>query len=240
MNDPADYCRQVETYLCRKNEGHLVRIVGPAFEQVRSWAERGVPLRIAFRGIDRYCERYYAKGPRRRPVRIEFCEDDVLDAFEDWRRAVGGAGFTAPETDGDAAQDGGRTTARKPSLPAHVERVQARLRHLLERDSFSPALNARLTQLLGRLDDVRDTAQGARGSAREAVIAHLGSLDAELMTAAAAELEPAVAERLRQEAAEEIRPFTGRMPADARVQALSAAETRLIRDTLALPVIAFE
>ena len=90
--DPADYCRQIETYLCRKNEGHLVRIVGPAFEQVCGWATRGVPLRIAFRGIDRYCERYYAKGPQRRPVRIEFCEADVLDSFDDWRRAVGVTG----------------------------------------------------------------------------------------------------------------------------------------------------
>ena len=72
--DPAEYCREIEAYLCRKNEGHLIRIVGPAFEQVCGWAQLGVPLKIAFRGIDQYCERYYAKGPRRRPVRIEFCE----------------------------------------------------------------------------------------------------------------------------------------------------------------------
>jgi len=68
--DPADYCRQIEAYLCGKNEGHLIRIVGPAFEMVCGWAQRGVPLKVAFRGIDRYCERYYAKGARRRPVRI--------------------------------------------------------------------------------------------------------------------------------------------------------------------------
>ena len=59
------------------------------FEQVSGWAAQGVPLAVAFRGIDRYCERYYAKGPRRRPVRIEFCEADILELFDDWRRAVG-------------------------------------------------------------------------------------------------------------------------------------------------------
>ena len=67
----------------------MIRIVGPAFEQVCAWAARGVPLRVACRGIDRYFERDYAKGPRRRPVRIEFCEADVLDVFDEWRRAVG-------------------------------------------------------------------------------------------------------------------------------------------------------
>ena len=28
----AEYCREVENYLCRKNEGHLVRIIDPAEE----------------------------------------------------------------------------------------------------------------------------------------------------------------------------------------------------------------
>src|SRR4026207_458118 len=89
--DPAEYSREIESYLCRKNEGHLIRIVGPAFEQVCGWANLGVPLKVAFRGIDQYCERYYAKGPRRRPVRVEFCEADILDPFAAWRRAGGGA-----------------------------------------------------------------------------------------------------------------------------------------------------
>jgi hypothetical protein len=79
----------VEAHLCRKNDGHLIRIVGPAFEQVCGWAVRGVPLTVAMRGIDRYFERYYAKGPRRRPVRVEFCEADVMDVFDEWRRALG-------------------------------------------------------------------------------------------------------------------------------------------------------
>ena len=97
-----DYCRQVEAYLCRKNDGHLIRIVGPAFEQVCGWAAKGVPLTVAMRGIDRYFERYYARGPRRRPVRIEFCEADVMDVFDEWRRALGittadAAGSETPE-----------------------------------------------------------------------------------------------------------------------------------------------
>ena len=79
-----EFCRAIESYLTRKNDGHLVRIVGPSFERVRGWADMGIPLKVVFAGIDRYFERYYAKGPRRRPVRIDFCEADVLDVFDDW------------------------------------------------------------------------------------------------------------------------------------------------------------
>ena len=88
VESPEEYCRQLESYLCRKNDGHLIRIVGPAFEQVCGWATRGIPIKVACRGIDRCFDRYYARGPRRRPVRIEFCEADVLDVFDEWRRAV--------------------------------------------------------------------------------------------------------------------------------------------------------
>ena len=89
---PDAYCREIEAYLTRKNDGHLIRIVGPSFARVCGWAEQGVPLKIAYAGIDRYFERYYAKGPRRRPVHVDHCEHDVLDVFDAWRRAVGVTG----------------------------------------------------------------------------------------------------------------------------------------------------
>ena len=87
--DVESYCRDLEAYLCQKNDGHLIRITGPAFERIEGWAQQGIPLKVAEAGIDRYFERYYRKGARRRPVQIVFCEADVLDAFDDWRRAVG-------------------------------------------------------------------------------------------------------------------------------------------------------
>src|SRR5262249_49462944 len=86
--EPVEYCREIETYLCRKNDGHLIRVVGPSFEVVSGWEARGVPLKIAFEGIDRYFERYYRSGPRRRPVKIDFCDADVLDVFDEWKRAT--------------------------------------------------------------------------------------------------------------------------------------------------------
>ena len=52
------YCRQIEAYLCRRNEGHLIRVVGPSFDLVSKWAIDGVPLKVAFQGIDRTVERH--------------------------------------------------------------------------------------------------------------------------------------------------------------------------------------
>src|SRR5687767_6827595 len=167
VSDPADYCREVEAYLCRKNDGHLIRIVGPAFEQVCGWATRGIPVKIVFRGIDRYFERYYAKGPRRRPVRVEFCESDVLDVFDDWRRAVGVGTAAAPSDGGSADEDRG-AAPRRGSLSAHLERVIARLTAL--RAGADRSLDSTVDEIVRELDAARAGSKGLRGKWREALL----------------------------------------------------------------------
>ena len=230
MTDPAEYCRAVESYLCRKNEGHLIRIVGPVFEQVSGWAAQGVPLAVAYRGIDQYCERYYAKGQRRRPVRVEFCEADVLALFDDWRRAVG-VGTAQPE-----ATDGVRE--KHDSLPAHLDRVIARLTAARARVSASFA--ARLESVVRELDAARADARHARGEARAVLLARLTTLDRELLQSARQELDEARRMALAAAAAADIAPFAARMAADARAQATEAAFERVLRDAMGLPVLVHE
>lgn len=232
VDAPEEYCRQLESYLCRKNDGHLIRIVGPAFEQVCGWATRGIPMKVACRGIDRYFERYYAKGPRRRPVRIEFCEADVLDAFDEWRRAVGVP--AAADTDG-----GVDDTVRKPSsLPAHLERVVARLTSL--RAGEDRSLDAALDAVVRELDGARAAAKNIRGDARERLLDRLRVLERELLQAARARLDASTMADIEREAELELASFRERMPADAYQRSREACIDRIVRDRVRLPVLAFE
>jgi hypothetical protein len=239
--EPADYCRQVETYLCRKNEGHLIRIVGPAFEQVCGWAMQGVPLTIAFRGIDQYCERYYAKGPRRRPVRIEFCEADILDLFDNWRRAIGA---TAAATSGGRAEstppESEAATGRRDTLPAHVDRIVTRLTGARAGGGRSEAFDRLVDEAIREIDRIRPSAKQARGDDRLKLIERLAELDRTLVAAAAAELGDTRAAALRREAEAEIAPFATRMSADAHGRAADVAFERLVREEVGIPVVSFE
>jgi hypothetical protein len=236
--EPAEYCRQLETYLCRKNEGHLIRIVGPVFEQVSGWAMQGVPLTIAFRGIDQYCERYYAKGPRRRPVRIEFCEADILDLFDTWRRAVGVTGTADGEPQAGASSD--TAGAHRDTLPAHLERVITRLTGLRAGGGRSDGFDRLADRAVREIDLMRGAAKHARGSDRRALIERLAALDSTLVSAATAELGEMRGAALHAEAEAEIAPFAARMAADARAHAVSIAFERLVRDEVGLPVVTFE
>jgi hypothetical protein len=185
-----------------------------------------VPFKVACRGIDRYFERYYARGPRRRPVRVEFCDADVLDVFDEWRRAVG-----VPAV--DAAPE-----SKHGSLPAHLERVIARLTSLRAGDArpFDPVLD----ELIRELDAARGAAKGLRGEARHAFIERLRTLDSELIAAARAACDPHTIDELLAEADRELSPFRARMPASAYEQSREACVNRLVRDRLRLPVVAFE
>jgi hypothetical protein len=235
--EPPEYCREIETYLCKKNDGHLMRVVGPSFELVSGWAERGVPLKVAFRGIDRYFERYYREGPRRRPVRIDFCEADVLDVFDEWRRAVGLTAATAAGTDtGDAETE--PRAARGPSLPAHLERVLLRLTTARVKGVLGEAADPALDRVSAELDVARASAGGVRGQARRALLERLADLDAQLLTIARRSLPDAELHAIERSADEELAPFKPQMAPDAYARARVAAVDRLIRERAGLPTVA--
>src|SRR3954469_25162924 len=170
---PEEYCRQLELYLCRKKDGHVIRMVGTAFEQVCGWATRGIPIKVACRGLDRYFERYYARGRRRRPVRIEFCEADVLDVFDEWGRAVG-VPAAAESVDAESSR-------KHASLPAHLERVIARLTSLRAGDDRS--LDVITDAVARELEPARAAAKSLRGEPRQRLLERLRVLEGDLLQA---------------------------------------------------------
>jgi hypothetical protein len=229
----ADYCREIEGYLCRKNDGHLIRVVGPSFDLVSRWAAEGVPLKIAFAGIDRYFERYYRQGPRRRPVRIDFCEADVLDVFDEWRRALG---FPASVVSPQPSVEGRQSSV---SLPEHLRRVVLKLTAALATGSGDPAWDDVLDRAARELDVARESARGLRGAARQVLIDRLTALDRDLLRAARMSLNETSRTALTREADEELAGFRASMPADAFARALEAAIDRQVRERFGLPTITF-
>jgi hypothetical protein len=243
--EPVDFCRAIESYLCQKNDGHLVRVTGPSFDVVSGWAARGIPLKIAFQGIDRYFERYYRQGPRRRPVRIDFCDADVLDVFDEWLRALGlprrsladeggpGEGESRRSPDGEGGPGG------VGSLPAHLQRVLLRLTSARALGSLTDEFEDLLDRVARELDAARASARGVRGPARQALLERLATIDRELVAMARRSLAAAALLELERDAADELASFRERMTPEAYARARCAAVDRLIRNRLQLPTVAF-
>lgn len=239
MTDVRQYCREVEGHLTRVNAGHLVRIVGPGFELVRRWADQGIPLSVVFRGIDLKADRQHAShgGEERaaklsRPLRIEFCEADVRDVYEGWRRAVGLPAPRVPEA--DTTPD---TVARRPSLTKHLDRAIDRLARAGGSVNLPEALRDAVGGVLGELGVVRESAKGARGPVRAELVHQLTDLDRQLLAAARAAAAPPALDALAHEAENELAPFRDRLPADAWQTAVEATVDRLLRDQFGLPTL---
>ena len=228
--DPGSYCRDVESHLCRRNHGHLIRIVGPAFDLVCGWGARRIPLSVVFKGIDRAVQRRDAKGTQRRPIRVEFCESDVLELFDEWRRAVGlgsdSGGLTPPGP------------VRRLSLVAHVERVITGLSNWSRSAACPPELVELVRQIANRLYGLKSAAQTARGKIREEVLDQLIEFEKELMKASWETVDDTLEITLRVEAERELEPFRNRMPPAAFQQSVTAGRDRLLRERLKLPRIA--
>ncbi len=233
----AEFCREIETYLCRKNDGHLIRVTGPSFDLVAHWAEEGVPLKVAFAGIDRYFERYYRSGPRRRPVRIDFCEADVLDVFDEWRRATGVTTRSTVDSQQSTVVDSQQST--KQSLPAHLQRVVLKLTAARTSGALGPEFDDLIDRVARELEEARADARGVRGERRRQLVDRLTALDRELLEHARAGLDEAAREELTREADAELAPFKAGMTADVFARARDAAIDRLVRDRFRLPTVAF-
>jgi hypothetical protein len=235
--EPGEYCRRIEAYLCRKNDGHLVRIVGPSFERVTGWARLGIPLKVAFQGIDRAFERYHGKDRRRRPIHIDFCEADVLESFEAWRRAVGAS---IAESARESGGDDRAPTRRRLSLTAHLDRVLVRLSSFLAAQASPPDLRALVERVAHEVGGLRDGARGLRGNARREVVDRLASLDRELVEGALRLAPDGLVAEARAAAREELVSLRDRMAESAYDETLRRLSAREIRARLQLPTLALD
>ncbi len=248
---PAEYVRAIEHHICQKNDGHLIRIVGPSFDVVCRWERDGVPLKVALRGIDRYFERYYRQGARRRPVRVEFCDTDVLEVFDEWRRAVGiaarGAGESTPRfgdaappaAPGGALEDAATGDRHSPSLPAHLERVLLKLSSARALGRLGADMDGLLDRVADELDRSRTQARGLRGEPRRALIQRLADIDRALLDAALAALSDGERAALAGEADAELAGYRVRMAPEAYVRAHQRLIDHLVRERHGLPVVSF-
>lgn len=253
--DVGAYCRRVEDHLTRTNAGHLVRIVGPGFELVRRWAELGVPLSVVFRGIDMKAERH-REGQSHRPLRIEFCESDVRAVFDNWRRAVGfstGARATDDSENGapgvtDGApglQTRGLKTPgsiepdpepKRPSLTRHLDRAIDKLSRIGGRLELAPELRDACDRILQELVAMRDAASGSRGAARDAFVAKLPPLEADLAEIVRVHAPAGLRAAARSDAEADLQMYR-RLSADVWQRSVDVTTDRLLRDRLGLPLL---
>jgi hypothetical protein len=123
-------------------------------------------------------------------------------------------------------------------LPAHLERVLARLTNARVKGTLGSDADDLLDRISTELDGARAAARGLRGDARRLLLDRLAALDTEVLSIARASVGAADLAALEREADDELAAFRALMAADAYARARAAALDRLLRERAGLPVIA--
>jgi len=182
-------------------------------------------------------------------VKIDFCEADVLDAFDEWKRAVlvGSresvvSGRESIVADRESMTGRGTDAGVRSgvSLPAHLERVVLRLTSARARGVIGPELDGLLDRIAHELDFARTEARGVRGEARQALIARLAALDRELVAEVTRALPQSAQNALAREAEDDLKAFRTAMSDAAFARARAAAIDQRVRERFALPVVRYD
>jgi hypothetical protein len=233
--DLGRYCRRIEEHLARVNGGHLVRVVGPAFELVRHWHGEGVPLSIVLRGVEDKAARHKA-GRSTRALRLEFCEPDVRAVFDEWRRAVG-VSRLAEETPDAATAVEEVPDRRRPSLTRQIDRAIDKLAHAAGRLESAVDVREEASRVLDQLAALREEARHARGVEARRELAHrAAAIDRRLGALARLTAGPDVAEA-EAEAAGELAPYRARLSREDWDRSVRAGVDRLLRERFSLPTL---
>ena len=94
-------------------------------------------------------------------------------------------------------------------------------------------------RVIGELGEARESSRTMRGEARAGLVERLRAIDGEVMAAAWAITAAADGEAIRREAEQEIVAFRSRMPAEEYARVADAAASRLLRERLRLPDMAY-
>ena len=215
---------------------------------IESWKERGVPLHVALRGIEKSFDSYESR-PRKRSVKtLLYCQEEVEAQFAEWLESQTGAHHDkGAEENGAGAKveggDDGREQAEGASLPfpratisAHLAECRAAVQRAAERvSSAEAALAEALERAALRLDDLAsDFARAARPNAEQLESA-LTDLEQLLGRALAESLPPAELAARRARAAEQLEPYRRRMERAVYEQTLDHLLAKLLREERGVP-----
>ena len=232
-----NYFTEIEDAFIRRRGKHLL-LSSMDWALIESWKEKGVPLFVALRGIERAFDSHEAK-PRRRSVKtLMYCQEEVEAQYGEWLESQLGAG---PEDENGAGAADGQTDASLPfsraAVLSHLSRAREALEVLVKErrktgsDEFSDTV-ARVITHLRSLE--KDFAAAARPDA-EKLEESLTALEKMLDGALVSRLAPAKLADARQQTEAQLLSYRNRMDAATYRQTLDNLLMKTLREQGRVP-----
>lgn len=216
-----NYFSEIEETFNRRRGKHL--FLSPLdWALIETWQERGVPLHIVLRGIEKVFDGVDSQPKRKRTIKsLTYCREEIEAQHEEWlERQVGKS-----EGSGEVESSESSAVFSKDVILIHLDEAVGELESALTKTKGE--MRRTLERVLGRLEELKTTFTDAE-SLEEALTDLEKLLDAEL-------LKTAAESEIKSEIEKQIHSYRGKMDDATYQHTFDLMLLKRLRDEAGIP-----
>lgn len=238
-----NYFTEIEEEFVRRRGSHM--LVSPMdWALIETWRQRGVPLRIALRGISQSFDVWDQKPRRGRKVNsLFYCQQAVEEAFEQYCEAhIGANGHSDNHHDDTATNGNGHATEPRDASPFSIENIRYALHEHCETFSRlcieyedSPLLAEEFDRAARRLREIVAELGTASNLSLEQIDKDLSFIEERLLDGLAEHLGGEELDKLHEEGNRQLKEYRNKMESQVYEQTLGNWIARRLRERYRVP-----
>ncbi|MGI8555232.1 MAG: hypothetical protein ACR2LT_02605 [Pyrinomonadaceae bacterium] len=191
---------------------------------IESWQERGVPLHVVLRGIEKVFDNYDSKPKRRRTIKgLSFCREEIEAQYEEWLERQVGKNMVEP-----IAAQSENTLFSDDAIRQHLQRVSAELESAAKQTNGD--LREILERVLARLAEIEKTYADA-----ESLENSLSDLEKLIDDALLETADKNTLEKINAEASKNLAAYRGKMEAEVFRRTFDLMVLKTLREQINIP-----
>lgn len=224
-----NYFTEIEDTFVRRRGKHLL-VSNLDWCLMETWKDRGIPLHIVLRAVEKSFDSYEAK-PRKRSVKTLFyCQEEVEAQYAEWLESRVGA--PQDETEPAASEE---TPFSQEAIDEHLQRNRESLVQLAAARRPEDDLSEAMTRAAALLSEIEeDLAAGAPLDTRK-LEDSLGGLERMLNNAMFAVASAADLETQKEAVKDQLKPYRNHMEATIYNQTFNNLLLKRLREQFAVP-----
>lgn len=231
-----NYFTEIEDLFVRRRGKHI--FLSPLdWALIESWKERGVPLHVVLRGIEKTFESYESR-PRKRSIKTLFyCQEEVESQYADWLNSqVGSNTDEVKESVIDSSQtDDSNLPFPRESILKHLSHAQECLIQLKTQRKPEDEFSETLERVIAQLKRLKEDFAKAKQPNAESLETSLTSLEKLLDESLLKNLPSTEITKEQEEVGRELKAYRGKIEAEVYEQTFNNLLLKRLRERSRIP-----
>lgn len=231
-----NYFTEIEDLFVRRRGKHI--FLSPLdWALIESWKERGVPLHVVLRGIEKTFESYESR-PRKRSIKTLFyCQEEVESQYADWLNSQVGSNVDETKESASESSDFDDSSLPFPreSILEHLSDAQETLNQIQKTRMPEDEFNETLERVIAQLKSLKEDFEKAKQPNAESLETSLTSLEKLLDESLLKNLPSTEITKEQEEVGRELKAYRGKIDAEVYEQTFNNLLLKRLRERSRIP-----